>query len=124
MMTRHKQQGMTFIGWLILFGLLGLVVMVGLRLLPAYLEYFKVSSAVESVASESTTETSNNDIRRAIAARFQVDGVDTIGSRDVMISRQGGVLTLNATYEYRTPVLGNVDAVVKFEKIVEGGGGR
>lgn len=122
MMTRHRQGGMTFIGYLLLFGLLGLVVMVGLRLLPAYLEYFKVSSAVESVASESTAETTNADIRRAIAARFQVDGVRTIGSRDIAMSRAGGVLTLTAAYEYRTPVFGNVDAVVKFEKIVEGGG--
>lgn len=121
MMTRHRQQGMTFIGWLILFGLLGLVVMVGLRLLPAYLEYFKVSSAVESVAEESTTETSNGEIRRAIAARFQVDGVRTIAARDVAVSRNNGVLTLTAAYEYRTPVLANIEAVVVFEKVVEGG---
>ena len=121
MMTRHRQQGMTFIGWLILFGLLGMVVMVGLRLLPAYMEYFKVSAAVESVAEQSTADTSNAELRRAIAARFQVDGVRTINPQDVAVSRQNGVLTLTAAYEYRTPVLGNVDAVVKFEKVVEGG---
>lgn len=121
MMTRHKQSGMTFIGWLILFGLLGLVVMVGLRLLPAYMEYFKVSSVVESVASESTADTSNAEIRTAIAARFQVDGVRTIAARDVAVRRENGVLTLTAAYEYRTPVFGNVEAVVVFEKVVEGG---
>jgi hypothetical protein len=122
MMTRHRQHGMTFIGYLLLFGLLGMVVMVGLRLLPAYMEYFKVSSTLESVAEESNVETTTAQLRQAIAARFQVNGVNTINSRDIAIARSSGVLTLTAAYEYRTPMMGNVDAVVVFEKVVEGGG--
>lgn len=121
MMTRHRQRGMTFIGWLLLFGLLGTLVMVGLRLLPAYMEYGKVRSSIEAVAASSNAQTSNADIRRTLGARFQVNQIDTVSPADVTISREGGVLTLSIEYEYRTPMIANIDAVVMFAKTVEGG---
>lgn len=121
MMSRHRQRGMTFIGWMVLLGMIGFMVMTGLKLMPAYMEFFKVRSTMDSVASEINNETNTAQIRQLIGARFQVNDVRTINNYDIVINRDRGVLTLAINYEYRTPMFANVDAVVMFEKTVEAG---
>ncbi len=121
MMSRHRQRGMTFIGWMVLLGMIGFLVMIGLKLMPPYMEFFKVRSTLDSVASEINNETTTAEIRQMVGARFQVNDVRTINNRDIVINRDGGILTLTVNYEYRTPMFANVDAVVMFEKSVEAG---
>ena len=52
MRSLHQQKGVTAIGWLIILALIGFFVMLTLKMLPSYLEYFKVVSTLESLEKE------------------------------------------------------------------------
>lgn len=120
MQTLKSQQGMTAIGWLIVLGLIGFFVLLALRMTPAYLEYFTVKSALESLQNEpGITQKTPSEIRSMLGKRFDVNDVKNVSSKDVSIDNQGGRLNVGVDYEVRVPVLGNVDAVMKFDHSVE-----
>lgn len=117
---RKQQQGMTFIGWLIVLGLIAFFAILVLRLVPNYLEYFKVESTLESLENEpGITEKSPAEIRSLISRRFDVNDVEHVTAKDVKVTRDSGRTIISIKYEVRVPIMGNVDAVTKFDKSVE-----
>ena len=52
MRSRTHQRGMTAIGWLIVLAMIGFFVLLALRMVPAYLDYYKVVSTLEGLESE------------------------------------------------------------------------
>ncbi len=117
---RKQQQGMTFIGWLIVLGLIAFFAILVLRLVPSYLEYFKVESTLESLKNEpDITGKAPAEIRSLISRRFSVNDVEHVTARDVKVTRDGGRTIISIKYEVRVPIMGNVDAVTKFDKSVE-----
>ena len=120
MRTLKSQQGMTAIGWIIVLGLIAFFVLLALRLAPGYLEFATVSASLESLQKEpGITEKTAPEIRSMLGKRFDVNDVKTVDSRDVKIENKGGRLRVWVDYEVRVPVLGNVDAVSKFNKEIE-----
>ena len=120
MRTLKSQQGMTAIGWIIVLGLIAFFVLLALRLTPGYLEFATVSASLESLQKEpGITEKTAPEIRAMLGKRFDVNDVKTVDSRDVKIENKGGRLRVWVDYEVRVPVLGNVDAVSKFNKEIE-----
>ncbi|MAT65723.1 MAG: DUF4845 domain-containing protein [Gammaproteobacteria bacterium] len=116
----QRQQGMTLLGWIIVLGLIAFFVLLTLRLLPNYLENFKVAETLASLKNEpDITRKSPAEIRKLIDRRFIINDVTRIEARDVTITNDKGRVTVRAQYEIRVPVLGNVDAVTKFDESVE-----
>jgi len=117
--TRQRQLGLTFWGWLTVVGLVIFFGIVGMRLAPLYLEYFRVVASLESLKSErGITRKPRSEIRRLIERRFDINDVESVRARDVRIQGGAGLLQLSVRYEARTPLLGNVDAVARFEREV------
>jgi hypothetical protein len=116
-----QQQGMTAIGWLIVLGLIAFFALIGIRLLPLYLESFKVAGALDSMKQEPfVTKKDKGEIMRMLSRRFEIDDIDSVDLRkNVEISKDAGILKIRADWERRTHLLGNVDVVLHFDKNVE-----
>jgi hypothetical protein len=115
-----KQRGMTAIGWLIVLGMLSFFVLLVLRLAPGYLEFYKVKSVVESLKNEPYIGNKTPmEIRSLLQRRIDVNAIDSIQAKDIKITQQSGKTTVTAQYEVRVPIMGNVDAVSKFEDSIE-----
>ncbi|WP_297529483.1 DUF4845 domain-containing protein [Thiohalobacter sp.] len=111
---------MTLISWLVVLGLIAFFAILVLRLVPNYLEYFKVESTLESLKNEpGITQKSPGEIRTLISRRFDINDVEHVKAKEVKITRDRGRTIVSVKYEVRVPVLGNVDAVTKFDKSVE-----
>ena len=117
-MTMRKQRGMTMIGWLVLLALIGFLTLIGLRLIPGYMEFFTIVKSVESVHAEATAETTPAQIRESLRKRFQVNDVESLDPRDLVIRREDGEFTIHIQYEFRTKMMGNVEAVIVFDRLV------
>ena len=48
----QRQQGVTFIGWIVILAIVGFFVLLGLRLGPVYLENFSVKQALASLEND------------------------------------------------------------------------
>ncbi len=116
----HHQKGMTAIGWLLVLGLIAFFTLITLRLVPAYMEFAKVASVLESLQKESgITRKTRGEIIALISKRFDVNDVYKVDPKLVKIVKDKGVLKVSINYERREHLVGNVDVVTIFDKQVE-----
>lgn len=116
----HHQKGMTAIGWLLVMGLIAFFTLITLRLVPAYLEFAKVTSVLESLQNEpGITRKTRGEIIQMITKRFDVNDVYQVDAKQVKIKKEKGVLTVSINYERREHLVANVDVVTTFDKQVE-----
>ena len=120
MHSLNRQKGMTAIGWLIVLALIGFFVLLALRMVPAYMEYYKVVSTLESLEEETGwTDVSPQAIRRLLERRFDISYVQSITPRQVSIKPVGAYYNVSAKYSAREHLVGNVSVVMEFHKQVK-----
>ncbi len=120
MRSLHRQKGMTAIGWLTVLGLLAFFVMLILRMAPAYMEYYKIVSTLESLEEETgMSEVNPAAIRDLITRRFDISYVAVIQPKDVKIKNAGKYYTVTAKYDAREHLFANVDVLMSFYKQVK-----
>ena len=119
----YRQQGATFLGILIIGGILAFGVYAGIRLVPLYLEYFAVQRALSQVATAG--DTSPAGIRDSLQRRWDIEDIKTIDVKDIEIKPVAAGIQVRAQYRAEAPFVGNVSLVVDFDKsvIIGGGGG-
>lgn len=125
-MVRHRQRGITLLGWLILLVPVAVVVYAGIRLTPVYLNYMRVARSLDETASSFSGDSaavSTQEIRTSLAKRFDVDSIDFPAVKDVTIARDGSSWLIEAKYEDVAPLFSNVSLVVDFDKVSHIGGG-
>ena len=114
-----RQGGITALGFIILAVFIGLFVFAGLRLTPVYLNYMKVAGVLDGAKVEFDGQNaSRGEIRTSIHRRFDVESVSEISARDVKVTAQEGLYTVQATYQHTTPFIANVSFTVSFDKKV------
>ena len=119
MNRRSRQQGMTLFGWLTVLVLVGAGALLVLKVVPVYLESFKVARAIESVTQDpSLSQMTKRDIYKKFVARMNVEDVDRFHQRNVHkflnIQRTGNKVTLSIEYQTVTPLIGNVSLLIDF----------
>lgn len=120
-MNKHKQNGMTGLGWLIVLALIGLFALVAIRLFPMYAESYEVAGSLESLKNEPfITDKSPAEVASLLQRRFDVNDIKSVDrKKDVKIVKEDGVLKVTVAYESRKHLLGNLDVVGVFNKHVE-----
>jgi hypothetical protein len=117
---RNHQQGMTFIGLLLILALLGVVLYAGIRLAPLYLNYMKVARTMDSVAAE--VKGDNPDpgaVRTLIDRHFNIEDPTGVTVKDIEITKDEGGVQMHVAYDDSVPYLGNVSLSAHFEKTVK-----
>jgi Domain of unknown function (DUF4845) len=117
---RKSQRGVTVLGWIILLTPVAVVGYAGIRLIPLYLNYFRVVKVLEQTASESRDQSGLDvaSIRNSIEKRFNVEYVDNPTAKEIDIHREGDDWVAVAKYEEEAPLFGNISLLVDFDKQV------
>jgi cell division protein FtsL len=94
---RGRQRGMTVIGMLLVMIVVAFVALIGMKVVPMYVQYYSIKSTIESIRKEpQVAQMTPMDIQNAIQKRFDIGYVDNISARDLKIrnERSGRVLDL------------------------------
>ena len=118
MHSLHQQKGVTAIGWLIILGLIGFFVLLTLKMLPSYMEYYKISSTLETMTKDSGFD-NPTEIRKSAERRFDISYVNSITPKDLKIKPYGQSWLVAAKYESRVHLFFNVSVVMDFNKQVK-----
>lgn len=119
MITKQKQTGMTGIAWLGVIALIVMFVLLTLKLLPIYLDSFDVGSVLSDIKNEpNIANMTPRMITRTIMKRLDINMVTDVSKDDIYFDRAGKKRTVEIDYEVRKNLMGNIDLVVHFHKIV------
>jgi hypothetical protein len=89
-------------------------------MIPSYLEYYKVASALEKLTSESgLADVNPTSIHRALERQFDIGYVSVVTPRDISVKPYGEFYKVTAKYDDRVHLFGNVDVVMSFDKTVK-----
>lgn len=114
---RDRQQGMTFLGWVMVMMIFGFFVLITLKLLPTYLEYSRVVKQLSSLEESGGLETKAPvEIKKLLLRRFSIDDVDSIPTDQIKIDKKDRRIIIEISWEVRTHLVGNVDALVTFNE--------
>lgn len=114
------QQGMTFIGWVMVFAIIAFFATLTVKLAPVYLEYFKVRSLLTSLQEvPMVTHKSKGEIWRLLQNRMEIDDIESMKRENFKIQSEKGRLQLSVSYEVRTHIMFNADVILTFHKEVE-----
>ena len=118
---RARQRGITFIGWIVLLIPIAIIGYAGIRVVPTYLNYMKVSKAMEQIASETKGEEqiSVQELRRSLEKRFDIDNVSYPKVDQIAFVRDGKSWVAETHYEDVTPLFGNASLLLRFNKSVK-----
>jgi Domain of unknown function (DUF4845) len=110
-----RQRGMGFLGVLaLLVGIIFLAI-IGMKLVPAYIEYFTIKKAVASITQSGQLRNATvADVRRAFEMRQAVDDFTAVGPKDLEISKDGNEIVISFAYEKRIPLFYNISVLIDF----------
>lgn len=115
MNTIEKQKGLSGIAWLLIIVIAGIIAIMGIRLIPAYLGAMTVSSVMEGAARQPDAN-SAVEIRENLRKRLLINDIDYVKPRDFEITRESGSVVIMVEYERRVPFIGNIDFILSFKK--------
>jgi hypothetical protein len=116
----HYQRGASI--WMVLLFVivLGFGAIFGLKLIPIYLEWFKIEKAINGALGGDSGSQPKNTIMMAITRRLDIDDVRRINELNYReyftISKKGSRVTVDLAYEAREPLFYNLYIVAEFEK--------
>ncbi len=114
------QRGMTFIGFIFILAFLLVLVYIGFKLVPHYINYYSVRTSMASVAEESKGQPMTVGIARVrLVQKLDINFINNIKPEHIKMSRAptGGLL-MTVDYEVRESMVGNLDAVMRFKHSV------
>lgn len=119
MHTPQKQQGMTAIGWLLVIALVMVLGIVLLKLMPVYLDGYKVYQSLASLEQDSNAQGKGPaELRTMLMKRLDINMVTDVTKDDISITRTKSGYEVEVDYEARRQLFGNLYAVVAFKKSV------
>jgi len=114
-----KQKGASLYALIVVMTLLGILILAGLKLSPAYIDDMVVKNAIENLKESGELEDmSLRDIRRYVTRTLQTNG-GNFASDSIDQVEEGGVDYIAVEYESRVAMFLNIDAIVKFSYRIE-----
>jgi len=119
MIMKRKQAGMTAIGWMGVIALILMFVLLFLKLLPIYMDGYKVGSVLSDLKDEpGVASMTPVMISKTIMKRLDINMVDNVTREDIYIDKLKNSMNVEIDYEVRENLIGNVDVVVHFQKAI------
>ena len=107
-----NQRGITLIGMIVACIVVVIVAIGGLKIAPAYIEYFKVKKAIVAIAQ--TRGATVTEVRQGFDRRAAIDDIDVITGKDLEVTKEGNDLVVSFAYTKRIPLFANVNVVIDF----------
>jgi hypothetical protein len=112
---RRKQLGVSFMGFIVIFVVLIFVVLLGLKVGPAYSEFETAKKAIVAIAQGGEAKGGTvADVRKAFDRRSSVDNISVVSPQDLEITKDGNELVISFAYAKKVPLFANVALCIDF----------
>ncbi|MBU0689834.1 MAG: DUF4845 domain-containing protein [Gammaproteobacteria bacterium] len=112
-----QQRGLSFVDFIMGAIALIFIVLLGMKLVPAYLHSAQISQIFREIAADPAMRTASiPEIEMSYRKRANINYIDDLKAEDIAIVREeGGTLSLSAEYEMRIKLVGNITLLLEFK---------
>ncbi len=115
MRMRHRQTGLTIIGFIFVAAVVLTIAMIGFRVLPSYIEYFSVEKTLRQTLQNARDGVTLAEFRKDFDLKASADYIDSVRGSDVDLTREGTQLVASASWTNTLHLVGNVSLLLEFE---------
>jgi len=119
--SSKKQTGASAPLVLIILGMAAVMLTIAFKLYPPIFENWQVEAVVSSFEDDNELEELTvSEIQKRFTKRLAMNNVrDFNAAEGLFITKDDDLITIEVSYEVRVPMYRNIDAVIKFEKLLE-----
>ena len=110
MAFKRQQRGMTFIGLLVVGGLLAVAGLIAAQVFPTYIEFLAVQKAAKKASAGATVA----DVRSIFDKAAQIDDIRSITGKDLEVGKQGNNVVVSFSYQREIHLAGPAYLVMKY----------
>ena len=108
-LNRHRQKGVSALGWLAIAGIFSLFMLTFFKLFPMYYQNYQVKAVLNSIQEDASVDVkSKRAIWDTVSKRLLINEVRSVKREHVKMSRKDGKTTITISYESRDDYIGNL----------------
>ncbi len=112
--NKHHQQGVGFVGLIIILAFLISIAVLGMRVAPVVMEYMTIQKTVKRIATEQPAATPPE--WRASFDRFaQIDSMPSITGKDLIVEKTTQGSRIVFAYDKKIPLFGPASLLLEFK---------
>jgi hypothetical protein len=108
---RSAQRGVSLTGLILMLALIGVVAVFAMKVFPTFVEYRAIK---DGILAAKTTGGTVAEMRESFNKNADINRVDSISGKDLVISKETGETEISFAYEKRIPLAGNVSLVIDY----------
>lgn len=113
----HRQHGMTMMSWLIVLGILVFFILIGIKMVPTYLENYSIRQVLKNMENDrEVRKMTPPELKKSFIKRLKINSVYDFDRDAIKIKKEKEGTSFTVTYEVRKPVAGNVAIVMSFSE--------
>ena len=109
----QRRRGVTLSGLVIWLFILVVLALLGMKLIPAYMEYGTAKNAIQAIARDRQASTPQ-EVRRAFDARAQIDDITAIKASDLDITKDASGVVIAFAYRKEVSLFANLGLYIDF----------
>jgi hypothetical protein len=111
-----RQRGVSLSGLMLGIALLIPAALLGMKVTPSVIEYYKILKAVKAVGKDNALQgASVADVRKAFDKYAEIDNFKVVTSQDIEVTKEGGQLVVSFAYQDKLPLFANVSLVMDYQ---------
>ncbi len=111
----RRQRGIGFVGLIFIFAVAAFVLLLGLKLVPVYLEYFSVKKVIFAMGKSEEAKTGTvAEIRKSFGRRAVIDNIQAVAGDDLEVTKEGGETIIVAAWQHKVALFTGYTLLVDF----------
>jgi len=111
-MVGRGQQGISLTGLIMGLIVIGIFALVGIKVIPSWLEYRSIQDGIVRIKQEGGTAA---EMQRAFDKFADINNVESVRGRDLIISKDGGEAEISFAYQKRIALTDKASLVIDYD---------
>lgn len=108
----NRQRGITLFGLIFVLVILGMIGVLGLKVVPTVIEYSAIKRAIVASKEGATTV---RDVQASFDKRANVGYIESIGGKDLVVVKNGSDFDVSFAYDKKIPLFGPASILLEYE---------
>ena len=118
---QRKQSGLSMVGFVLVAALVAIVVILGMKAVPAVIEYYTILKNVKAIVKSGEVKGGTvADYRNAYAKRAIMDEMSSVTPADLDIIKDSNGVEVSFAYDRKVHMFGPVSILFEFEGSASG----
>ena len=115
MHQRTPQRGLSMLGFLFVAVVAVITVMIGFRVMPAYIEHYSIQKAMKQALDETRDLNMTAEIRNNFQKHADAGYIESINGKDLEVVKTRNEVSVTASWTRKLPMVANVSLLLEFE---------